>query len=235
MERERRPILLKKYEMSLLYMTSTYNNDTCSVCLEDYDDLQQQQSITSLECGHTFHVKCIIKCLRKSNECPNCRDTDGNPKLSVQNNNNFNFIWDDDDQSDYDNLLEEYADFKNVMTDLRRNNKQMKQVITTYKNDYKQFEQQFSIINKKYQTGLNNAANDYLKSFRLDHDFMVYNQERHKMQHKYYLLRKKIEIELSKNLDVEVDSEIKDFIKDYVDNEIGEYYYFSLPRNITIN
>jgi uncharacterized protein (DUF2164 family) len=54
------------------------------------------------------------------------------------------------------------------------------------------------------------------------------------MQQKYYLLRKKIETELSKNLDMDVDSEIKDFIKDYVDNEIGEYYYFSLPRNISI-
>ena len=233
MARERRLILLKKYEMSLLYMTSTYNNDTCSVCLEDYAD-NQQSTTTSLECGHTFHVNCIIKCLRKSNECPNCRDTDGNPKLSVQNNNNFNFIWDDDEQSEYDNLLEEYNDFKNVMTDLRRTNKQMKQVISTYKNDYKQFEQQFSVINKKYQTGLNNAANDYLKSFRLDPDFILYNKERNKMQQKYYLLRKKIETELSKNLDMDVDSEIKDFIKDYVDNEIGEYYYFSLPRNISI-
>lgn len=219
--------------MSLLYMTAiTYNNDTCSICLEDFaETCPGSCEITSLECGHTFHVKCIIKSLRKSNECPNCRDTDGNPKLSVQNNTNFNFIW-DDDQTEYDNLLEEYNDFKNVMSNLRKNNKKMKDLIQKYKNDFKHYEQQYSFISKKYQVGLNNVANEYLKAFRTDPDFIEYNQNKNKMQQKYYLIRKKIEKELLQNLDMEPDDEMRDFIKDYVDNEIGEYYYFIIPRTI---
>jgi TRAF-interacting protein len=216
-------------------MTLNYNNDICSVCLEEFENDPPNQSSTSLECGHTFHVKCIIKCLRKSNECPNCRDTDGNPKISVQNDSNLHFIWgDDDDQSEYDTLMEEYNDFKQIMTDLRKNNKQIKQEVANYKNEYKQYEQRFLFINNKYQTGLNNAANEYLKSFRLDPDYIRYNEERFHMQKKYYFLRKKIANELSKNLDLEIDAEIKDFVKDYVNDEIGEYYYFSLPRSISI-
>ena len=43
----------------------------CSICLqpvqEDSDD-----SIT-LDCGHTFHLKCINMWLNVNNTCPNCR------------------------------------------------------------------------------------------------------------------------------------------------------------------
>ena len=64
---------------------TNFNHDICSVCLEDFTNTADK---TNLKCGHTFHVNCIINCLRKSNECPYCRDTDGNPKISVSNNNN---------------------------------------------------------------------------------------------------------------------------------------------------
>ena len=43
---------------------------TCTICL---DDVGQGQG-TTLECGHTFHVGCILHWFRHENPCcPNCR------------------------------------------------------------------------------------------------------------------------------------------------------------------
>lgn len=212
---------------------TTYN-DTCSICL---DDFETNSANTSLNCGHTFHVNCIISSLRKSNECPNCRDTDGNPKLSIatHNDNNFNFLWDDDDETDeYDSYDEEYTDFENVMKELIKNNKEIKDKINNYKTNYKLFEKEICSINKKYSTGLNELANNYLTSFRECPEFQNYNKERLKFQNKYNYLRKTIETSLSKNLDMETDQTIKDYIKYYLEVQIGEIYYFTLPRNISL-
>jgi hypothetical protein len=206
---------------------TTYN-DTCSICL---DDFVLNNNHTSLKCGHTFHVNCIISSLRKSNECPNCRDTDGNPKLSAATNN-FNFLWDDDDETDSYN--EEYNDFENVMKELIKNNKEIKDKINNYKTNYKLFEKQISNIDKKYSSGLNELANNYLTSFRECPEFQNYNKERLKFQNKYNYLRKTIETSLSKNLDMETDQTIKDYIKYYLEVQIGEIYYFTLPRNISL-
>jgi hypothetical protein len=214
---------------------TTYN-DTCSICLDDFET--NNTNTTSLKCGHTFHVNCIISSLRKSNECPNCRDTDGNPKLSVETHNNFNFLWDDgddDDQTDeYDTYSEEYTDFENVMKELIKNNKEIKDKINNYKTNYKLFEKEIANIDKKYSTGLNELTNNYLVSFRNCVEFQNYNKERLKFQNKYNYLRKTIETSLSKNLDMETDQTIKDYIKYYLEAHIGEIYYFTLPRNISL-
>ena len=214
---------------------TTYN-DTCSICLDDFET--NNTNTTSLKCGHTFHVNCIISSLRKSNECPNCRDTDGNPKLSVETHNNFNFLWDDgddDDQTDeYDTYSEEYTDFENVMKELIKNNKEIKDKINNYKTNYKLFEKEIANIDKKYSTGLNELTNNYLASFRNCVEFQNYNKERLKFQNKYSYLRKTIETSLSKNLDMETDQTIKDYIKYYLEAHIGEIYYFTLPRNISL-
>ena len=210
---------------------TTYN-DMCSICLEDFD---MNSNNTSLKCGHTFHVGCIISCLRKSNECPNCRDTDGNPKLSVATHadNAFNFLWDDNDENSEDsNYIEEYNDFENVMKELIKNNKEIKDKINNYKKTYKLFEKEFYNINKTYQTGANEVLNNYITSFRECSELKKYNMERLKFQNKYKYLRKTIEKSLSKNLDMDADQTTKDYIKDYLEELTGEIYYFTLPRNI---
>ena len=117
---------------------TTYNNDTCSVCLDDFDAASQK---TSLKCGHTFHVDCIINCLRKSNECPNCRDTAGNPKLSVANNSVFNFFMVDSDDEESDNSTEEeYDDCINTMKELVKDDKTIRNSMKELKTESKHFE-----------------------------------------------------------------------------------------------
>ena len=39
-------------------------NDTCSVCLDEFSD-SDDEIATTLSCGHKFHTQCIIKSLRK--------------------------------------------------------------------------------------------------------------------------------------------------------------------------
>ena len=42
----------------------------CSICLED---IQSEKGRFVLECGHTFHSKCILTSFQHGNRCPNCR------------------------------------------------------------------------------------------------------------------------------------------------------------------
>ena len=47
---------------------STYPN-TCSICLDDIS--ANEDKVTTLECNHPFHTKCISQL--RSNKCPSCR------------------------------------------------------------------------------------------------------------------------------------------------------------------
>merc|ERR1712048_1376100 len=42
----------------------------CSICM---DDLAKGDEMGQLECGHTFHKKCIVEWLANSGVCPMCR------------------------------------------------------------------------------------------------------------------------------------------------------------------
>jgi TRAF-interacting protein len=214
---------------------TTFNNDTCSVCIDDFDNTSIK---TSLKCGHTFHVDCIIHCLRKSNECPNCRDTDGNPKLSISNNNNhFDFF--SDEQSDVDqNTLysnfQEYRDFLNNMKELEKENKELKNRIKAYKIETTNIEKKSQNIIKNYEKGLNDVANEYIKNFRETLEYTEYIKEIQNIQKQYTSIRKKIERNVSKKLDLEIDQTTRDFIKDYLEEQTGNIYYFKVPRRIYI-
>jgi hypothetical protein len=41
---------------------------TCSICFDECKD-----KTCTLECGHTFHTKCIFTWFNKNNTCPMCR------------------------------------------------------------------------------------------------------------------------------------------------------------------
>ena len=45
--------------------------EECPICM---DSLTGDRSTTTLRCGHTFHVDCIVQALRRSALCPMCRD-----------------------------------------------------------------------------------------------------------------------------------------------------------------
>nr|QBK86379.1 MAG: putative RING finger E3 ubiquitin ligase [Marseillevirus LCMAC102] len=63
----------------------------CSICLDSFNyprmiliriakdfcpiPILNDESVYQLNCGHTFHKKCIIKWLREHNTCPLCRRT----------------------------------------------------------------------------------------------------------------------------------------------------------------
>lgn len=50
---------------------SDTNDTTCSICACDVEEHG-----TTLDCGHTFHVSCIIQWFRyEHTSCPNCRST----------------------------------------------------------------------------------------------------------------------------------------------------------------
>ena len=215
---------------------TTFNNDTCSVCIDDFDNTSIK---TSLKCGHTFHVDCIINCLRKSNECPNCRDTDGNPKLSISNNNHNHFDFFSDEESDIDqNTLysnfQEYRDFLNSMKELEKENKELKNRIKAYKIETTNIEKKSQNIIKNYEKGLNDVANEYIKSYRETVEYTEYIKEIQNIQKQYTSIRKKIERNVSKKLDLEIDQTTRDFIKDYIEEQTGNIYYFKVPRRIYI-
>lgn len=58
-------IVLEEKESALL-------NETCSVCL---DTFQENDKYIKLPCKHTFHKRCVRRWLRQHNTCPLCRET----------------------------------------------------------------------------------------------------------------------------------------------------------------
>lgn len=42
----------------------------CSICIDNI----LLKNLHTTSCGHTFHKECIYKWIRKTNNCPNCRN-----------------------------------------------------------------------------------------------------------------------------------------------------------------
>lgn len=51
-------------------VTETDDNTQCSICLET---IQQNETVVTLECQHTFHLQCIERWCSSHNSCPICR------------------------------------------------------------------------------------------------------------------------------------------------------------------
>lgn len=52
--------------------TVTQHQDTCAICLDE-DLCIGNTNTTRTECGHTFHLSCLLKSLNTKNLCPMCR------------------------------------------------------------------------------------------------------------------------------------------------------------------
>ena len=47
------------------------SNIICSICLEDYSDIDKK--ISKTKCKHIFHKKCLNNWIKENNTCPECR------------------------------------------------------------------------------------------------------------------------------------------------------------------
>ena len=55
----------------LLTSDEQKENDQCSVCIESFDDDDDQ--VYKMPCGHPFHKECLMPWLEMHNSCPSCR------------------------------------------------------------------------------------------------------------------------------------------------------------------
>ncbi|KAK1265402.1 E3 ubiquitin ligase BIG BROTHER-related [Acorus gramineus] len=64
--------MILKYLRMVIYCSSyeSADDETCAICLENYNDLQD---LGTLKCGHDYHFECIKKWLGMKNICPICK------------------------------------------------------------------------------------------------------------------------------------------------------------------
>jgi hypothetical protein len=203
-----------------------YNSGSCIICLEDFDNMSKTHS---LPCGHTFHVECIIKCFRKTNECPYCRDTDGNPKVSSNTNMN-GFVWDNDDS--WETIDEDYNEFEKFFKDLKKKDINIKEKANEF-NDLKKNINKFT--NKLYLTFSNERKkNDqiFLQKFKEENEELKeYNELIKNYKNKRKSLFIKYRNEIKNRLNIDIDNDIKTYINDYLDSTgIGITDIFEIPN-----
>lgn len=64
--------LLNKNKSILNFNYETYGEE-CPICLEIFEELDDVRLLCTLQCGHSYHKKCINDWLLKDTTCPNCR------------------------------------------------------------------------------------------------------------------------------------------------------------------
>jgi len=204
-----------------------YNSGSCIICLEDFDNMSKTHS---LPCGHTFHVDCIIKCFRKTNECPYCRDTDGNPKVSSHTNVN-GFVWDNDDS--WETIDEDYNEFEKFFKDLKKKDINIKEKANEFNNLKKNINK---LTNKLYVIFSNERKkNDqiFLQKFKEENEELKeYNELIKNYKNKRKSLFIKYRNEIKNRLHIDIDNEIKTYINDYLDsNRIAIADIFEIPNS----
>nr|XP_016496540.1 PREDICTED: E3 ubiquitin-protein ligase At1g63170-like [Nicotiana tabacum] len=60
----------RTYDASLMDINDEEEQETCAICLSEYQD---EDTIGKLQCGHEFHFGCVNKWLQQKNACPFCR------------------------------------------------------------------------------------------------------------------------------------------------------------------
>ena len=87
---------LKKEKLTIEIMNKQKEENKCSICLEN---IQLNNDINILKCGHIFHYKCIENLVdHHINRCPNCRS---DLKTGEKQSNNQNILF----NNDLNNLL----------------------------------------------------------------------------------------------------------------------------------
>jgi len=205
---------------------SIYNSGSCIICLEDFEETRTNHS---LPCGHTFHVDCIIKCFRKTNECPYCRDTDGNPKL-ICNNNITGFVWDNEEE--WETIDTDYDEFEQYIKDLKKNDNTLKEKTKEF-NEIKKHINKFT--NKLYLLFSNERKkNDqlFMQKFKEENqELKDYNELIKNYKNKRKSLYIKYRNKISDNLTIDIDEDIRMYINNYLDSiGTGMIDIFEIPN-----
>ncbi len=56
-------------------LSSDKVSETCSICIETFENDQPDSYCRELNCKHVFHKRCIDRWLKKSDLCPMCKTT----------------------------------------------------------------------------------------------------------------------------------------------------------------
>jgi hypothetical protein len=211
-------------------------NDDCSICLEILDAGVNNINTTKLSCGHEFHVNCIISCLRKCNECPYCRDTENNRKISIHSAYDADTFDDDDDgyteESDNNDEWERnYNDCVKTLQQIRRKNPEIKTIMRDFLTTKKILRRKTNDLYLKFaeerrkadQIFLENAVHsDYYKEYM--NVIQTYERD-HRTLYKMYRRT------FLKENPMEMGPDIKEYLNYYIDEAgIGEPQKFEMPR-----
>jgi len=69
-------LLDNSYNFNKIIIKENFNNDNCSICLDDLyseDDLESNNDIIELKCKHMFHKKCLDPWVNEHKKCPLCK------------------------------------------------------------------------------------------------------------------------------------------------------------------
>lgn len=202
---------------------STFNTE-CSVCLEEFNE---ESKTTSLPCGHTFHVDCIIKSFRKSNECPNCRDTDGNPKTSTAYNSDFDLF---DVVSDDSSVQpDDYQDFIGVIDLILKKNKELKSKLGEFLKLSNRLDRKTSRLEHEFAVGRKEQDKKYLENFKKNNENLKkYNEMYNECNKSKNAVRNIIKKQISELTDIKIDQDMCEYIKCYLDTSSS---IFRVPKD----
>lgn len=61
------------WDKSILNFDKKMYGEECAICLEIFEELDDDLLYCTLKCGHSYHKTCINEWLSKDKSCPNCR------------------------------------------------------------------------------------------------------------------------------------------------------------------
>jgi len=192
------------------------NDLLCPICLEELDINEKPKF--KLSCNHEFHTECIIQSLRKNNECPYCRDTEGNQKISVYNQNNFNgdVTSDEDEDEEDDN-----NNFDNMCDILKPTKSSLKKDIQELKQEVKRLEKNSIHFLNKFRKDGRYLLNEYKKQFKKNNEYItqlddlkIWKKNCNKLKKKFIKSLKDNGIEYGSDIDEMLDNYIYEFLND---------------------
>ena len=61
-------------QINIIKLSNIMESDNCAICCANYSDtVNNYNQLGKIECGHIFHVNCIIECMKNNKTCPLCR------------------------------------------------------------------------------------------------------------------------------------------------------------------
>jgi len=182
-------------------------SELCSICRENMNEVKQNYM---LRCNHRFHTECIIDSLRVNNECPICRDTDGNNSFISNNYNNYHTYSLNDTSNTSVNkkkkakiIKEDIDNIIKLNNDIIESNDDIKKLRNDAKNQLKIFKNNSNIIYKKiksFQNSLDKKYKEdiqqYIISISLSEQFQYVINSKNTYKEKMSCLYKKLNIQI---------------------------------------